>query len=181
MNSDYLFTGLIPEFADKVQEVMIKCAEKNIMLCYWEGVRRPETQGRYWSSSRSKQQVVEKIDELKEKGALFLAACIPANNLKQENKITEAIPGCSWHQWGEAVDLVWLVNGKPCWSTELLVNAINGYRVYAEVAVSLGLESGFFWEFQDACHIQFRAASTPLQIYTIQEINRQMVTRFTMA
>lgn len=93
--------------------------------------------------------------------------------------VTNAIPGLSWHQWGEAVDSVWVVNDESIWSIEVMVDGLNGYMVYADEAKKLGLEAGFFWtSFQDSPHVQLREAANPLGDLTIVQVNQEMENRF---
>ena len=58
--------------------------------------------------------------------------------------VTNAIPGLSWHQWGEAVDCFWVVNNKAVWDLETVVNGLNRFMVYANEAKKLGLDAGLF-------------------------------------
>ncbi|GAK49224.1 hypothetical protein U14_00443 [Candidatus Moduliflexus flocculans] len=46
--------------------------------------------------------------------------------------VTNALPGCSWHQWNEAVDLFWVIDGKAEWSSKKKImlqdgSSVNGY------------------------------------------------------
>ena len=93
--------------------------------------------------------------------------------------VTDAIPGLSWHQWGEAFDSFWVVDGEAEWSTTREINGLNGYRVYAVEAERLGLTAGGHWtNFKDWPHVQLRSASSPKSVFTIQEIDREMRERF---
>jgi hypothetical protein len=66
--------------------------------------------------------------------ALFLAQCIERVGKQFGEHVTNAIPGLSWHQWGEAADSAWVVDNEVVWSIEETVNGLNGYMVYADEA-----------------------------------------------
>ena len=143
------------------------------------GIRTPIEQGGLWRQSRTTGEVQQQMQKLKDQGADFLAWCIEAAGPKSGPHVTNALPGMSWHQWGEAADSVWIVSGKENWSTDQLVNGKNGYVVYAEQAKAIGLDAGGFWRsFKDWPHVQLRKTSSPLGIFTQQQINDTMKERF---
>ena len=172
-------SSLVPEFKVKVEQVLLNCELRGIQMRPFETLRSPFKQARLWRQSRSGEEIRQKIAELKSGDASFLAFCIESVGPQSGIPVTKAIPGLSWHQWGEAVDCFWLVQGKASWDTKLKVNGINGYAVYAEESENLGLDSGYFWKkFRDVPHVQFRNQSSPLQIYTLPQIDRIMRERF---
>src|SRR5262249_45312977 len=64
--------------------------------------------------------------------------------------------------WGEAIDCFWEVDGQAEWSITRKVNGVNGFRVYAEEADSMGLTAGLLWtHFKDAPHVQMREDNNP--------------------
>jgi hypothetical protein len=70
-------------------------------------------------------------------------------------------------------------DGSENWSDTSLLNGKNGYHVYADIATDLGLNAGGHWEsLTDWPHVQLPAASSPLNIHTMQEINDIMKQRF---
>jgi peptidoglycan L-alanyl-D-glutamate endopeptidase CwlK len=80
---------------------------------------------------------------------------------------------------GEAMDCFWVVEGKAEWSTRKTIDDVNGYKVYAEEAVNLGLEAGGYWSsLKDWTHIQLRPESNPGSIFTIMQISDAMKQRF---
>jgi len=71
------------------------------------------------------------------------------------------------------------VAGKTEWSVQKKVDGINGYQVYAEQARALGLDPGGLWKsFKDWPHVQLRAASSPLKIYSLVEIDKILSKKF---
>jgi len=171
--------SLVPEFRPGVDRLLSACVTKDVEMRPNETLRTPLDQGRLWRQSRTIEVIRRKIDELRGGGAPFLAQCLEQAGPQHGDHVTNAPPGVSWHQWGEAIDCVWIVNGDEEWSTERKVNGFNGYQVYAAVARELGFEAGGLWrEFKDWPHVQSRPQSSPLEIYTLPEIDAVMRQRF---
>ena len=71
------------------------------------------------------------------------------------------------------------MKGKTEWSTQKKVGGINGFRIYAEQAMVLGLDPGGLWKsLKDWPHVQLRSASSPAKIYSISGIDTAMKTKF---
>ena len=170
---------LTPEFKLKVVELLEDCDRSGYTMQQYYTLRSPFEQGILWRQSRSSYEVQEKITELRNNGAEFLAHCIESVGPQNGRHATNAIPGLSWHQWGEAVDCYWIIEQKAEWSTRKKVNGINGYVNYASKAVSLELTAGGYWSrFKDWGHVQMREESAPWRLFTLEEINREMENRF---
>jgi peptidoglycan LD-endopeptidase CwlK len=170
---------LIPEFRPKARTLLANCKNRGIEMRAYETLRSPFEQGKIWRQSRSKEQVQRKIKELRDAGADFLAFCIESVGPQSGRHVTDAPPGLSWHQWGEAFDSFWAVNGDAEWSTTRKINGLNGYRVYAEEAAKLDLTPGGLWSsFRDWPHVQLKSARSPAAVLAITEINRIMRERF---
>lgn len=69
--------------------------------------------------------------------------------------VTRAGAGQSYHQYGLAADNAFYRNGKIVIS-EKDPWAMEGYRLYGEVAESMGLTWGGRWSFKDYGHVEFR-------------------------
>ena len=96
--------------------------------------------------------------------------------------MTNAAPGYSWHQWGEAMDCFWLVDKEAEWSSQKKINGFNGYRNYSAIARKLGLTSGGLWKsIKDWPHVQLRPESNPGYEMTPAEISSEMEKRFANA
>ncbi len=170
---------LVPEFKRQVEQLLSACDSSGYPMRQFFTLRSPFDQGKLWRQSRSRQQVEQKINELRDNGAEFLAHCIESVGPQNGRHVTGAIPGLSWHQWGEAVDCFWLVEGDAEWSTRRKINGVNGYLNYAEIARSMGLTAGGFWSsFKDWPHVQLRRESNPGRIFSLTEIDREMRNRF---
>lgn len=170
---------LIPEFRISVEELLARCDTSGYPMRPFYTLRTPFEQGILWRQSRSRQQIDHKLGELRNKGAEFLAYCIESVGPQNGRHVTNAIPGFSWHQWGEAIDCFWLLDEGAEWSTRRKVNGINGYVNYGTIARTLGLTAGGFWSsFRDWPHVQLRKESNPGRIYSLLEIDKAMVDRF---
>ena len=170
---------LIPEFRAMADIVLHACETQGITMRPNEGSRDPFTQAKYWRQSRSREEITKKIAELQTKGCAFLAHCLDSVGPQHGDPVTNAIPGLSWHQWGEALDCFWVVNNKAVWDTTTLVNGKNGCKGYAVEAKKAGLDAGFFWKtFPDTPHVRLRATSAPSKVFPLVEIDKEMKKRF---
>lgn len=170
---------LIPDFKDKVKTLLQNCKNRGIDMRPNEGLRDPFVQAKYWRQSRTSEVIQAQIKELKARKADFLAHCIEHVGPQHGDPVTNSIPGYSWHQWGEALDCIWVVNGKANWSLKAKVNGLNGFAVYAAEAKKLGLDAGLLWSsFKDAPHVQLRPDADPSVLFDITEIDATMKNRF---
>ena len=171
---------LVPQFRDQVNQLLNNCSQRGITMVPSEALRTPMQQAIYWRQSRSIVEINQAIDMLKASGAPFLAGVLESVGPRHGNEVTKVLPGNSWHQWGEAVDCFWEVEGRAEWSTTRKVNNLNGYQVYAEEAKKLGLNPGLLWpRFKDAPHVQLRSADNPHSSgLSWPEIDQTMQARF---
>ena len=167
------------EFQQGAQDVLDTCAGLGVEMRVNETVRSPLAQARLWRQSRAIEEIRARIAALRAAGAPFLAECIEKVGPQHGDHVTNAPPGLSWHQWGEALDCFWVVDGRAEWSTTRKVNGQNGYRVYAATADQLGLDAGGLWtRFKDFPHVQLRAAGSPADLFSLPEIDAVMRERF---
>jgi hypothetical protein len=170
---------LVPQLRGIARTLLENCRTHGIEMRIYETVRSPLEQGKIWRQSRTREQIQAKIRDLRDSGAEFLAFCIESVGPQSGRHVTDAPPGLSWHQWGEAFDAFWVVNGAAEWSTTRKINGLNGYRVYAAEAERLNVTAGGLWpRFKDWPHVQLRTESSPTRLFTITEIDREMRARF---
>ncbi len=170
---------LVPELKTKAIQLAQACRARGVEMRANTGLRDPFEQGRLWRQSRSIEEITAKIAEFREKKAPFLAFCIDSVSLQNGKHVTDTPPGISWHQWGEAPDFFWLVAGKAEWSTQRLVNGLNGYKVLAEEAVKLDLTAGGNWSsFKDWPHVQRPSQNNALDVHSLSAIDAAMKDRF---
>jgi hypothetical protein len=170
---------LVPEFQPQCAQLLAACRARGVEMRVNETVRDPFRQARLWRQSRTTETIQAKIRALRDGGAEFLAHCLESVGPQHGDPVTNALPGLSWHQWGEALDCFWVVDGEAEWSTTRKVGGVNGFRVYAEEARARGLTAGaFFTSIKDFPHVQLRAAAGPASLFTLGEIDRTMRDRF---
>lgn len=176
---DFTEPDLLPEFRARLYDLLTGCRARGVEMRPYVGLRTPLEQARLWRQSRTREEIEQTIGRLERSGAPFLAHCIELAGPQSGPPVTNAIPGLSWHQWGEAVDSVWIVDGAAEWSTRRQVNGLNGYAVYAQEARARGLDAGGLWKrLKDWPHVQLRQAGSPAQAMELAEIDRVMRERF---
>ena len=170
---------LNPDFATALDELVQKCLDRGAKVVPYTGLRTPWEQAKLWRQSRSTAMVKAKIADLRQAGADFLAQILEDVGAQPTGKkVTNAIPGYSWHQWGEAADSYWEVDGKANWSTTEIHNGVNGYKVYAEEATAMGMTAGGYWSIGDWPHVHYPKLDSPSDKYSLLEINAEMEKRF---
>lgn len=170
---------LIPEMKSKAEILIRNCRNRGFEMRPSATLRSPLEQAKLWRQSRAREEVNAKISEFKAAGANFLAFCLESAGPQSGADVTGSPPGFSWHQWGEALDCFWVLNGKAEWSTTKKVNGLNAYQVYADEAEKLGLTAGGHWaRRKDWPHSQLSKAGSPKGVHSILEIDRIMKERF---
>ncbi len=170
---------LIPKFRPLVKQLLQNCQTRKVEMRVSQTLRDPFEQARLWRQARPIGEIKQKISTFRAAGANFLAHCLESVGPQNGGHVTDAPPGLSWHQWGEAMDCFWLVDGKAEFSPNKLVNGQNGYRVYVEEAVKLGLTAGgLFKKLKDFPHVQLRPQGSPTGVFTLLEIDAEMKKRF---
>lgn len=141
---------LVPEFKVKVIELLARCEKRGVkMVCYTTRIG-PAWEASLYCHSRQWAQVEPTVAQMKAQGAPRLAALLKPELCKRAEWKSNALPGRSWHSWGEAVDCyVAGPNGQALWVSP-------GYAVYAEEAKNLGLTAGHYWGVKDSVHVQLR-------------------------
>jgi len=176
---------LVPEFRDKYLEMKEKIKDDyGLVVVPYCTLRDPLQQAREWRSTRSSAVVKRKVSELRKKDCNFLADCVefvgPQSSNGRKSHVTYAIPGLSWHQWGEAVDSFWEVRpGVAAWSsTKKYGYDHNAYRVMEAVAESMGMR-GLGSEFGDWPHIQLSQKGSPTKDgKTLRDVDSEMENYF---
>lgn len=165
------------DFRPRVQTLLHRCEQEGVIMRPYFTIRHPVEQAGMWRQSRSAEEIAAKLSFFDHVGANFLAECMMKAGPKSGPHITNALPGESWHQWGEAVDCFWLVDGKANWSaTE--GGAKNGYVIMADIAKELELTPGGHWnKLKDWPHVQ-RFAQSVTDQYSWPEIDAEMRNRF---
>ncbi|MBB4064488.1 M15 family metallopeptidase [Gellertiella hungarica] len=167
-------------FRERVEKVLGDLRDDGLEMRVTQGVRTPLEQARLWRQSRSREEIRAAMQHLKQAGAYYLAEVLDEAGRCHGPPVTKALPGLSWHQWGEAVDCVWIVDGVAEWSLARIVNRDNGYHAWARAAEAAGLVAGGLWpRFSDWPHVQMRREASPLIAgHSLKEIDEAMQARF---
>jgi hypothetical protein len=169
-------SALTAEFGKLAAELLANCEQKGAPMRPFYTLRGPGVQARLWCQSRSAVQIQAQAAALRKAGAPWLASLLDVKFSMSGPAVTNALPGLSWHQWGEAVDCFAVgVTGAAIWDPKH-----SSYRIYAEEAKNLGLEAGGLWtRFPDAVHVQWRKAPSPLSAgLSWISIEEEMARRF---
>lgn len=172
--------GLDAVFRGKIDQLLKELARIGIEMRPYMALRTPEVQAKLWRQSRSREEIASAVQRLKGGGAPFLANVLESVGPQHGAHVTNALPGLSWHQWGEAVDCFWAVNGIAEWSASKIIDGVNGYQVYAQRARDMGLEPGGLWRsLKDWPHVQLRREGSPvLAGMELSQIDQTMKARF---
>lgn len=158
------------EFRGEVVEVLRECREQAIEMRPFFTVRGPAVQARLWAQSRTPEQIERARAMLIRAKAPWLAGFLKTEYAMRGRWATAALPGQSWHQWGEAIDCFAVgTRGEAVWA-----NAV--YECYATAAKVNGLEAGHWWASKDSVHVQLRNEGRPHMIWA--EIEDAMRERF---
>lgn len=142
---------LSEEFRVKVASLLENCSKRGVEMRPFYTRRGPKVQAVLWRRSRSALEIASAIKNLK-KSAPVIAAILEEVGPQYGRWATNALPGQSWHQWGEAVDCFVLnTMGQAVWSAQHV-----GYSIYAEEAEKLGLVAGHHWKLRDSVHVQLQ-------------------------
>lgn len=170
MSAALILGTLGADFRPKVERVIALAAAQGIGLVPYFGARSIEDQARLWRRSRSDNEALEAVAMLNSAGASRLAAALVSVGPQQPGPwATNALPGASWHQFGQACDLYVERAGKACWNTADL-----GYAVLRDAAQAVGLTSGAGWKKPDPDHIQASSYASPLDSMSWAEIDARM-------
>jgi peptidoglycan L-alanyl-D-glutamate endopeptidase CwlK len=143
---------LVPEFRTKVEQLLANCQQLGVKMVAYTTRIGPAWEAELYCHSRKWAEVQVKAAEMKAAGAPKLAALLKPEFCKAAAWKSNALPGRSWHAWGEAVDcFVEGPHGTALWSG-------LGYEVYAKEAEKLGLTAGHRWRVKDSVHVQLRVA-----------------------
>lgn len=167
-------------FKTQVYTAWDLCWRDGVELQPFFGIRDPWTQARMWRRSRSSTRVDSQLAKMRDgENGLYLPWLAdvleevgpqPDGVYETETTwATNAVPGLSWHQWGQACDF-FLRNpdGSANWDSSEW-----GYRWMARTMILHGLCSGFFWKSPDPAHVQ-RDSRRVLDIKAVSEIDLQM-------
>lgn len=165
--------GLSREFRTKLDYTLKRAREHGLDLRVYALERDPWVQAKLWRQSRSAEEVETAVAKLYTEGAPFLAEVLKSVGPQYGRWATNNLPGLSWHQYGEAADVVLVSeSGRNIWASRH-----KGYETLAVISNRVILYSGFYWRHQDANHLQLRPEA-PRAYYDWSQIDQQMRDRY---
>ena len=155
-------------FSKDAQALLMACAQKGVKMIPYMGLRTLDQQNRLYRQSRSSQAVLDKASELKREGAPYLSQRLLDVGIQSHKpRVTNAVGGLSWHNWGLAMDCYWMDgDDKINWD-----GTAEGYQIYGEMAGKMGLKwGGDFSSLKDCGHVQ-APPDEPLDIMSYADID----------
>jgi len=164
---------LISEVQEKAEKVHEVCEQVGVDLLIYCTLRSLEEQAKLFRQSRSWAEIKKKIDKFRNRGFYFLADIIEQVGPCSGRHVTNAGPGESWHNFGEAWDAVPLIGGKPAWN---YLHAKAEWDAYGECVRQVNMYwAGDWTNFREYPHAQLRVGSNPLKKYEPDEIRAMLV------
>lgn len=165
-----ILADLDPDFSAPLRRIIDAARRRGVTLrpyCGWRGVAQ---QAILWRQSRPRAEIDKAIAELRAGGADHLADVLRGVGPRSGPPVTNALPGLSWHGWGQACDLVVIGDdGAAVWDA-----GHAGYDVMADCAADCGLTSGHRWKMRDSVHVQFPRWPSPQAVHSLAEIDAIM-------
>ena len=160
-------TLLDPTFMGKCQALLNGCASQNVIMVPTYGLRTLEAQAKLWRQSRSTAVVTAEIQSLRAIQCDYLADILQGVGPQPTAKwATDAIPGLSWHNWGQALDCMWQLDDGSFEED----GDTPGYHTYGQQAKSLGLRWGGDFSHEDYGHVQLNQKELT-SLYPLKYIN----------
>lgn len=163
---------LTPELADKARKAEEKCKARGVDLLIYCTLRTPQEQARLYRQGRATWKIKRKQKKLRREGYGFLADILEKVGAQTGKKVTNAAPGESWHNFGQAFDAGPVVNGAIQWSYQ---NNKKSWNIYGNIAEKLGLNWGGSWKsFKDYPHCQLISGGNPTDYYTPEKMENKL-------
>ena len=148
---------LAPEVRIKALETIRLCANLGLDIKIYYTLRSCEQQAELYRQSRPYDVILRKQQSLTDKGYSFLAGILESVGPQSGPHVTNAGPGESWHNYGEAFDAVPILSGTAMWNDEKL------FEIYGAAVRHVGMSWGGDWtNLVDRPHAQRAAAKNPL-------------------
>ena len=161
------WTLLDSGFAIKAQNLINLCDAQGFTMVPYCGLRTLTEEAKLWRQSRQTKEISQKIQSLIALNAPYLAQIIINVGPQPDGPWkTDTIPGLSWHNWGQAIDLYWqLPDGSINWDGKA-----QGYQVLGELATANGLKWGGDFTDPDWDHVQLNQQEIP-DLYSLKYVN----------
>lgn len=160
---------LVPEAKQKAELIQQACLEAGgFDLLIYCTLRPLEEQARLYRQSRSRQTIDAKMQKLRSLGLSVIADIIENVGPCYGKHVTNAGPGESWHNYGQAFDAVPLIGGKPAWN---YMEAKVYWDAYGEaVRQAKMIWAGDWINFREYPHAQLKRGGNPLREIEPEEV-----------
>jgi peptidoglycan L-alanyl-D-glutamate endopeptidase CwlK len=159
--------SLVLSVKNKAIEITNICSDKGVDLLIYCTYRSLREQAMLFRQGRSKVDIDKKIVSLTKLGFKQLAELIDSVGPQNGKKVTNAGPGESWHNYGEAFDAVPCVGGKALWNDK------EKYLIYGNAVKQVGMFWAGDWKtFKEYPHAQLRLQANPLKVLSPDEVSR---------
>ena len=166
------------EFQKKLDQLIKESSKAGRDVRFAATLRGPAMQARLWCRSRCVEEV-QNAKQLMGYTAPKLASLLSEEFCGLGPPATCNLPGQSWHQWGQAVDIYVVVGGVAVWEGSIA-------KSVAQLAQKIGMFHSYFqrawWMQKRHWHVQLRPQETPLLIRGLcdswSELQKYMEERF---
>lgn len=158
---------LVPSLKRKAENIIEFGKDKDVEILIYCTLRTLEEQAKLFRQGRSTRKIRKKQEELRNLSFDYFANIIEDVGPQYGNKVTNAAPGESWHNYAEAFDGVPMVGGKPIWKMD------NGreWKIYVAAIREQGLYWAGDWKgFKEYVHVQRRPYPNPLKVLSPSSI-----------
>jgi hypothetical protein len=164
---------LAQPFRERFELLKEELQREHIDVLFYCGFRSCAEQARLWRSSRSTTTINATLAELDATGFGFLADVIRDVGPQYGSigdHLTYAIPGKSCHNYGQAVDGVVMIDGKPDWE----MHHWHLWEKYGGLAMRLGLSWAGSWKkMREYVHVEHNPPN-PMLLCSPAEVRRQL-------
>ena len=133
-------------FWQTCEELIKKMEDDGYTIRLVSGKRTPREQAKIWRNGRASYLIKSTIKNLRDKKQDAIADLVEDVGPQMgKHVLTQTLPGYSWHNWGEAIDV---------WVNDDASGSEVNYQPLAIAAKALNLTPGYYFHFRDPGHIQ---------------------------
>lgn len=147
MENNNIDTNLLSfSFWQTCEELIKKMEDDGYTIRLVSGKRTPREQAKIWRNGRASYLIKSTIKNLRDKKQNAIADLVEDVGPQMgKHVLTQTLPGYSWHNWGEAIDV---------WVNDDASGSDANYQPLAIAAKALNLTPGYYFHFRDPGHIQ---------------------------
>ena len=167
---------LVPDFRKQLIRSLDAAKSQGIFIEVITTLITPMEQAALWKQGRTRIDAELKMLALRHAQAPYLAECLQKAVPQETNIVTDFLPGYSWHQWGEAAQVVWIDGSRINW----FAGVGSGYRKFAKILNEFSIHCG--GEIEDSPvawrTVTLRGSPNAGESYRLPQIDEEMQKRF---